>query len=60
LSDDVREENFRRAALLHNGWLFAIRNDGNDAYEIGIEKLGLGDFSVQTFGMKPKFLVRSF
>ena len=54
LPDSVKAENMGRTALLHDGKLIAIYNDGGDAYSIGVEKYGLCDFSMETFGEKPK------
>ncbi len=45
-----------RTALLHDGQLIAIYNDSGDAYAIGVEKFGLGHFSIETFGERPKSL----
>ena len=56
LSDSVKAENVGRTALLHDGEIIAIYNDSGDAYSIGVEKYGLGDFSIETFGEKPKSL----
>ena len=56
LSEEVKTENFGRTALFHNGELVAIYNDSGDAYAIGCEKFGLGNFSIETFGVKPKSL----
>ena len=42
LPDSVKAENMGRTALLHDGKLIAIYNDGGDAYSIGVEKYGLG------------------
>ena len=56
LSEEVKTENFGRTALLHNGELVAIYNDSGDAYAIGCEKFGLGNFTIETFGIKPKSL----
>ena len=56
LQDSLKAENIGRTALLHDGRLIAICNDSGDAYSIGVEKFGLGDFSIETFGEKPKSL----
>ena len=56
LSEDVKADNFGRTALFHDGELVAIYNDSGDAYAIGCEKFGLGHFTVETFGSKPKSL----
>ena len=56
LKTNLEEDHFGRTALLHDGELVAIYNDAGDAYEIGRERFGLGNFSVQTFGEKPTSL----
>ena len=56
LEGELGPANLGRTALLHNGELVAIYNDSGDAYEIGKEKYGLGNFSVETFGTEPKSL----
>ena len=50
------EKHFGRTALLHDGQIIAIYNDGGDAYTIGCEKFGLGHFSTQMIGEKPQSL----
>ena len=54
LDEEVKAENFGRTALFHDGKLVAIYNDSGDAYAVGCEKFGLGNFIVETFGAKPK------
>ena len=54
--DSMEAENMGRTALLHDGKLIAVYNDSGDAYSIGVEKYGLGNFSIETFGEKPKSL----
>lgn len=49
----LEAEHLGRMALLHNGKVVAIYNDSGDAYAIGREKYGLGNFSTQTIGEKP-------
>ena len=56
LRGDLEAKNLGRTALLHDGGLVAIYNDSGDAYSIGVEKYGLGNFSIETFGEKPKSL----
>lgn len=46
-------EHFGRTVLLHDGEIIAIYNDSDDAYLIGCEKFGLGNFSTQTIGSDP-------
>jgi len=49
-------DNFGKTVLLHDGEIVQIYNDSGDAYSIGCEKFGLGNFSIQTVGEKPKSL----
>ncbi len=56
LQETMTAEHMGRTALLHEGKLVAIYNDSGDAYQIGVEKFGAGNFSIQTFGEAPKSL----
>ncbi|MCY4196397.1 MAG: hypothetical protein OXD33_05700 [Rhodobacteraceae bacterium] len=56
LQKTVKAEDIGRTALLHDGKLVAIFNDSGDTYQIGVEKFGAGNFSIQTFGEMPKSL----
>ncbi|MCY4152733.1 MAG: hypothetical protein OXE94_10935 [Aestuariivita sp.] len=56
LQKTIDPKEIGRTALLHKGQLIAIYNDSEDAYQIGVEKFGSGNFSVQTFGEMPKSL----
>ncbi len=56
IRDELEADNLGRTALLHDGELIAIYNDSGDAYSIGREKYGLGNFSIETFGEKPRSL----
>ena len=51
--EELEAEHLGKTALLHDGKVVAIYNDGGDAYTIGREKYGLGNFSTQTIGKKP-------
>ena len=51
--DDLEREHLGRVALMHDGELVEIYNDEGDAYAIGCEKFGLGDFSIKTIGDQP-------
>lgn len=42
-----------RVALMHDGEIVNIYNDSGDAYSIGVEKYGLGEFSLQKIGDRP-------
>jgi len=56
LQETIEPEHIGRTALLHEGELVAIYNDSGDAYQIGVERFGAGNFSIQTFGEAPKSL----
>lgn len=49
-------EHLGRTVLLHDGQIDGIYNDSGDAYSIGCDKFGLGNFSIQTVGERPKSL----
>ncbi len=51
--EELEAEHLGKTALLHDGKVVAIYNDSGDAYTIGREKYGLGNFSTQTIGEKP-------
>ena len=44
--EQMEAEHWGRTVLLHDGAVIAIYNDEGDAYEIGCEKFGLGNFSL--------------
>lgn len=50
---ELEAEHFGRSVLLHNGEIVAIYNDSGDAYQIGCEKFGLGNFTTQKVGQGP-------
>jgi len=52
----LEEEHLGRVVLLHDGEIIAVYNDGGDAYDIGCEKFGLGNFSVENIGSRPQSL----
>ena len=39
--------------MLHDQELVNVYNDMDDAYSIGVEKYGLGNFSLQRIGQQP-------
>ena len=49
----LESNEFGRVALLHDGEVVAIYNDSGDAYDIGCERYGLGNFSIQKIGEPP-------
>ena len=55
--DGLKEDHLGRAVLLHDGKIIAIYNDQGDAYDIGCEKYGLGNFSVEIVGRKPMGII---
>ena len=50
LEASLLAEHSGRVALLHDGALVEIYNDAGDAYAIGCEKFGLGNFTTQRIG----------
>ena len=38
---------------MHDGEVIDIYNDSGDAYSIGCDKYGLGDFTIEEIGEKP-------
>lgn len=42
-----------RTALLHQGEVVDVYNDTGDAYKIGRDKYGLGNFTIQVIGEPP-------
>ena len=42
-----------RVALMRDGEIVAVYNDMGDAYSIGCEKYGLGNFSITKIGQQP-------
>ena len=51
--DMLEREHPGRIAMLHKQELVNIYNDMDDAYSIGVEKYGLGNFSLQRIGQQP-------
>ena len=54
--EKLEAEHLGQTALLHDGAVIATYNDNVDAYNIGLEKFGLGNFSIETIGEKPASL----
>ncbi|WP_419551653.1 hypothetical protein [Candidatus Poriferisodalis sp.] len=50
---DLERDHLGRVALMHDGELVEIYNDEGDAYAIGCDKFGLGNFSIKTIGDRP-------
>lgn len=51
--DKLEREHLGRIAMLHDQELVNVYNDMDDAYSIGVEKYGLGNFSLQRIGQQP-------
>ena len=49
----LEKEHFGRVALMREGEVVGIYNDMSDAYSIGHQKYGLGNFSIKRIGEKP-------
>ena len=52
----MEREHFGRVALMHDGRIVEVYNDMGDAYSIGCEKFGLGNFSMKRIGQHPAHL----
>ncbi len=50
---DMEDKHMGRVVLMHDGEVVEIYNDGGDAYKIGCEKYGLGNFSLVNVGERP-------
>lgn len=50
---ELERDHRGRVALMNDGELVEIYNDEGDAYAIGCEKFGLGNFSIKTVGERP-------
>lgn len=54
--EELERDHLGRVVLMHDGEVIAIYNDSGDAYAIGVDKFGLGNFSVKKIGQKPVHL----
>ncbi len=50
---DMEDKHFGRVVLMHDGEVVEVYNDSGDAYKIGCEKYGLGNFSLVNVGERP-------
>lgn len=50
---ELEEQHWGRIVLMHDGEIVGTYNDRGDAYSIGCEKYGLGNFSLQKIGQQP-------
>lgn len=51
--EKLEAEHMGRIALLYRGELAGIYNDCGDAYKVGCDNYGLGDFTIQVIGRRP-------
>lgn len=49
----LEAEHMGRTALLHQGEVVDIYNDSGDAYKVGCDNYGLGNFAIQVIGQTP-------
>lgn len=56
MRDKLEREHRGRVALLHDGELVFVYNDRWDAYVIGTERFGEGNFSIKKIGAPPASL----
>ncbi|MDE2828239.1 MAG: hypothetical protein OXL40_13205 [Bacteroidota bacterium] len=50
---EIENSYFGKIVLMHNGEIKGAYNDDEDAYLIGCDKYGLGNFSLHRVGQKP-------
>lgn len=50
---ELEKQHWGRIVLMHDGEIAGIYNDRSDAYSVGAEKYGLGNFSLQKIGERP-------
>lgn len=50
---ELEEQHWGRIVLMHDGEVVGIYNDRTDAYSVGAEEFGLGNFSLQKIGEQP-------
>lgn len=51
--EELEREHFGRTAVMSAGELIAVYNDFDDAYQIAVEKFGLGHFALIEIGEAP-------
>ena len=54
--EKLEREHLGKIALLHDGEVVSLWNDKADAFQVGCEKYGLGNFSLQEIGARPATL----
>ena len=50
---ELEEKHMGRVVLMHDGEVVEVYNDSGDAYKIGCEKYGLGNFFLVNVGEQP-------
>ena len=53
---ELEAEHMGRTALLHQGKVVGIYNDDGDAYKVGCDTYGLGNFTIEIIGEPPVHL----
>lgn len=53
VKEQYEAKHWGKTVLLHDGEVVDVYNDSGDAYKIGCDKYGLGNFTTQTIGEKP-------
>ena len=51
--EELERDHLGRVVLLHNKEIVSIWNDMGDAYQVGCDQYGLGNFSLQRIGSRP-------
>ena len=54
--ESLEREHFGRVALMHDGEVVHVFNDADDAYAIGCQRYGAGNFSLVRVGERPAHL----
>ena len=54
--EEMERHHFGKVALMHNCEIVNIYNDEGDAYSIGCDQYGLGNFSLVNIGKRPAHL----
>ena len=49
----MEDKHMGRVVLMHNGEVVEVYNDSGDAYKVGCDKYGLGNFSLVNVGEQP-------
>lgn len=53
IKSEMEAKHLGQVALMHDGEIVNFYNDFKDAYSIGVEKYGLGEFTLQEIGEQP-------